>query len=306
MVALAEYQDLIHLNEPFPLPADDTRSRRDLLMTALSGLPNKHYTGTSSVSHLATDEALARWLDAELAQRDPGPIDPITERAINTLLLDVCSLHGRVEAEHLRRVAGMFPTTDYPQSHNTAIYLGDVRQLVVDALVNSALPELTGCRIPLHGCLDSVIHLQAGPWMRNDGATIAQVMGRPAEPGEAVITRGYRMPARYVIHTIPPEVQHSTPTEADCDALRACYWNSLELAREKGDISTIGFPALGTGLSGFPFEQAARIALQTVDDWMRLHTGSVELVFFSVHNDEDLGKMQHLLKRWVMDDPDLF
>lgn len=301
MVALADYRDLIHLDDPFPLPTNDTRSGRDLLMTALSGLPNKHYTGTSSVSHLAPDDSLMRWLQAELTQRDPSPIDPITERAINTILLRWSGKHGRVEANNLRRIESMFPANDYPQSHNTSLYLGDIRQLVVDAVVNSALPDLTGCRIPLHGCLDSVIHLQAGPWLRNDLGAVMDLMDDEAQPGSAVITRGYRMPARYVIHTVAPELDTPEPTEHDRDLLRQCYWNCLELAREKGDIRSIVFPALATGMNGFPFEQAAKIALQTVDDWMRVHSGQIELVLFSVHNDEDQATMERVLRRWIMD-----
>ncbi|MCI6574706.1 MAG: macro domain-containing protein [Actinomycetaceae bacterium] len=299
MVTLSEYRDLIHLDDPFPLPTKDARTGRDLLMTALSGLPNKRYTGTSSVAHLATDESLLRWLDAELTQRDPGPLDPITERAINSILLRVSGKHGRVEALNLRRVNDMFPENDYPRAFNTAIYLGDIRQLVVDAVVNSAMPDLTGCRIPLHGCLDSVIHLQAGPWMRNDGAAIMDVLGHEAETGSAVITRGYRMPARYVIHTVAPEVHTGTPAQRDRELLRDCYWNCLELAREKGDISTIAFPALATGGNGFPFDIAAKIALQTVDDWMHIHASQLELVLFSVHNDEDLAHMERVLTTWV-------
>ncbi len=301
---LAAYRDLIKLDEPFSLPTHDLRSGHDLLMTALGGLPNKHYTGTSSVAHLSTDEGLLRWLEAELTQHDPGALDPITERAINTILFRVSGMHGRVEAAHLRRVDEMFPENDYPQGHSTALYLGDIRQLVVDAVVNSALPSLAGCRIPLHGCLDSVINLQAGPWMRNDCATIHDAMGSDAEPGSAVMTRGYRMPARYVIHTVAPEIANHQPTQRDRKFLRDCYWNSLELARIKGDVKSIAFPALATGMNGFPFEQAAVIALQTIDDWIRTHAGVMELILFSVHNDEDLAKMERVLKTWVHNKPE--
>ena len=367
MLALAEYQDLIHLNDPFPLPVDDTRKWHDVLMTALTGLPNKHYTGTSSVLHLATDEALLRWLQAELTQLDPGPLDPITERAINSALLRVSGAHGRVEGAHLRRVAEIFPRCDYPQATHTALYLGDIRQLVVDAVVNSALPNLTGCRIPLHGCLDSEIHLQAGPWLRNDCAAIMELLAQKAaasnpavlaagvtarvdmgvesqcplgvtaeqgvtaassvpqkhdlpelpgggatlnsehEPpsgivartGTAYITRGYRMPARYLIHTVPPELNGAEPMQRQREFLRDCYWNSLELARAKGDVRTIAFPALSTGMNGFPFEEAARIALRTVDDWLRVHEAALDLVLFSVHNDEDLATMERVLTSWI-------
>lgn len=78
---LAAYRDLIKLDEPFSLPTHDLRSGHDLLMTALGGLPNKHYTGTSSVAHLSTDEGLLRWLEAEL----PSTIQVHSIRSQNAL-----------------------------------------------------------------------------------------------------------------------------------------------------------------------------------------------------------------------------
>ena len=307
MLALSSYRDLIHLDEPFELPVDDQRADRDLLLTALEGLPNKHYTGGSMSSHLSTDRGLLRWLEAELSLRDPGPIDPISSRAINTLLLRESGRHGRVEGAYLRRVSELFPECDYLWAHNTAIYLGDIRQMVIDAVVNSALPDLTGCRIPLHGCLDSVIQHQSGPWVRNDLAVIQEQLDGPAEPGETVITRGYRLPARYIVHTLVPEngghpnVGDGAMDAPEFDQLRSCYLNTLSLVHEMGNIKSIAFPAISTGLNGFPFELAARTALQAVDEWMRRHENELELVVFALHSDQDLASFTRVLTTWIND-----
>lgn len=183
-------------------------------MTALGGINEKHYTGTSSLAHLSTDEGLLRWLQAELAVREPTPLDPISSRAINTLLYRQVGHHGRVEAANLRRVSDMIPDCDYGPAPHTVLYRGDMRQLVVDAIVNAAVPDLNGCPIPLHDCLDSTLHEQAGPWMRNDTNTVRRLNGdKGLEPADAIITRGYRLPAKYVIHTTGPELKNGKVTQ---------------------------------------------------------------------------------------------
>lgn len=300
MLSLSEYKDAIKLSEPFPAPADDTRSTYDLLMTALGGLPNKHYTGTTSIAHLSTDVGLKRWLQAELALRDPAPLNPVVSRAINTLLYREVGKHGRVEAANLRRVHDLLPQNDFGQASDTVLYRGDLRQLVIDAVVNTALPSLTGCRIPLHGCLDSALHAQAGPWMRNDCATIMEMQGLDEEPrGSAKITRGYRLPAKYVIHTVGPDVKDGKIEDNDREILYNCYWNSLELASKVEDLRSIAFPAIATGYNAFPIRQAAQIALDAVSDWMDAHGQNLDLIVFSVHAEEDARVYADVLNTWI-------
>ncbi|MFY9262648.1 MAG: Appr-1-p processing protein [Actinomycetaceae bacterium] len=300
MLPLADYRDVIELDEPFPVPKDDPRTNYHLLMTALSGLRNKHYTGTSSVAHLSTDEGLLRWLEAELSVREPGPIDPITSRAINTLLYRHVGKHGRVEAMNLRRVSEMIPNCDYGPALETVLYTGDMRQLVVDAVVNTATPGLDGCPIPLHDCLDSVLHQQAGPWMRNDTNTIREIAKKDAlSPGDVVMTRGYRLPAKYVIHTTGPVVKNGRVTDKNRRELFSCYWNALDLAHEKGDIKSIAFPAISTGINGFPMEEANDIALRAVEKWMYRHDQYLDLVVFSVRTETDADCFMEALETWV-------
>ncbi|VEI13369.1 macro domain-containing protein [Trueperella bialowiezensis] len=300
MLPLSEYQDAIKLSEPFPVPADDTRSTYDLLMTALGGLPDKHYTGTTGVAHLSTDDGLLRWLQAELALRDPAPVNPVAGRAINTLLYRQVGEHGRVEANNLRRVNALLPQNDFGQASETVLYRGDMRQLVIDVIVNTALPSLTGCRIPLHGCLDSVLHAQAGPWMRNDCAKIMEMQGLDEEPaGNAKITRGYRLPARYVIHTVGPDVKDGQIEEQDREILYNCYWNSLDLAGKMPDVRSIAFPAIATGYNAFPIREAATIALGAVNDWMDAHGHNLDLIVFSVQSEEDALVYADVLNTWI-------
>lgn len=125
---------------------------------------------------------------------------------------------------------------------------GDLTRLAVDALVNAANSSLLG-----GGGVDGAIHRAAGPELL---AACRQLGGCPA--GEARLTPGFRLPARYVIHTVGPVWQGGGRGEAEL--LAACYRNSLALAEQHG-LASIAFPAISCGIYGYPPEQAAAIAL---------------------------------------------
>ena len=126
---------------------------------------------------------------------------------------------------------------------------GDITGLSLDAIVNAANSSLLG-----GGGVDGAIHRAAGPRLREYNATLG---GCPT--GEARISPGFDLPARWVISTVGPVWQGGTQGEAEL--LRNCYRNALALAREKA-IRTIAFPAISTGVYGYPKEQAATIALE--------------------------------------------
>ena len=143
---------------------------------------------------------------------------------------------------------------------------GDITRLDVDAIVNAANNALLG-----GGGVDGAIHRAAGPELRDE----CQGLGG-CETGEAKITRGYNLPARWVIHTVGPVWQDGNNKE---DKLLArCYRRSLALAVTNG-IKTIAFPAISAGIYGFPLERATGIALRETLDFLAADT-SLETVTF--------------------------
>jgi O-acetyl-ADP-ribose deacetylase (regulator of RNase III) len=135
------------------------------------------------------------------------------------------------------------------QMTRITIMQGDITQLAVDAIVNAANARLLG-----GGGVDGAIHRAAGPGLL---AACRQIGGCPT--GEAVITPGFNLPAAWVIHTVGPVWRGGG--EGEPDLLRACYHNSLQIARDKG-LKRLAFPAISTGVYGYPKAAAARMALE--------------------------------------------
>ena len=152
------------------------------------------------------------------------------------------------------------------------IFRGDITKLEIDAVVNAANTTLLG-----GGGVDGAIHRAAGPELLAECRTLGG-----CRPGEAKITRGYRLPARFVIHTVGPVWRDGKNGEPE--TLANCYRNSLQVALDNR-IKTIAFPSISCGAYGYPVEEATRIALETTREFLAA-SDEVQKVIFVLWSDD--------------------
>lgn len=151
-------------------------------------------------------------------------------------------------------------------SEKIKIWQGDITTCEVNAIVNAANKSLLG-----GGGVDGAIHHAAGKELKEECKTLGG-----AETGEAKITKGYKLPADYVIHTVGPvynDGEHGEP-----EKLASCYEQSMDRAAENG-IKTIAFPAISTGIYHYPLEEATEIAIETVKEKLAEHESIEEVTF---------------------------
>jgi len=160
--------------------------------------------------------------------------------------------------------------------------LGDITKLNVDAIVNAANSSLLG-----GGGVDGAIHRKAGPKLLEATRKLGG-----CKRGEAKLTPGFDLPARYVIHTVGPVWQGGDQGESE--VLASCYRQSLLLAMQE-HLQSIAFPSISTGVYGYPIELAAHVAVGTVREVLRLDQGHLKKVLFCCHSEADYGIYEHEL-----------
>lgn len=177
-------------------------------------------------------------------------------------------------------------------TNRISVIIGDITLLQIDAVVNAANQTLLG-----GGGVDGAIHRAAGPGLLEECRRL-----EGCRTGDAKITRGYNLPARFIIHTVGPVWQGGRKGEDEL--LAACYRNSLVLA-ELGGIKSLAFPAISTGAYSFPLERAARIAVRAVREFLAIHP-SVERVVFVCHGAEVYRVYLQILEKDRKDHPETF
>lgn len=278
---VSDYAGSIDLAEPSPRAriVDDTAGAVDELV-AMLGADMPEAAAELRRQLPADNRALLRAL---LTLRPPAPLSSRFLALIDGLLARERQERGIVDALALPRlgevVLGKEPLA------SCALFQGDITTLQADAIVNAANSALLGCFVPFHACIDNAIHDRSGPRLRADCHVIMTAQGAPEPVGLAKATRAYNLPARYVLHTVGPTVRGRLGA-THMEQLASSYEACLDLAVKIG-ARTIALCAISTGLFGFPKMPAARIALATVESFLRRWPGALDLVIFNVFSSED-------------------
>lgn len=188
----------------------------------------------------------------------------------------------------------------HPFAEKLSIWQGDITRLEIDAIVNAANNQMLGCFVPMHRCIDNCIHSYAGIELRaecNRQMNQKRIKyGREyTEPtGQAMLTKGYNLPAKYIIHTVGPIVGYQLTEELKQD-LRNCYTNVLRCCMEN-KIRSVAFCCISTGEFHFPNDEAAKIALATICEVLKENSVHFDKVIFNVFKDLDKEIYEEFIK----------
>jgi len=229
-------------------------------------------------------EAQKKLLRSLMNIRMPKPVSDAFLRVQDEYLTSENRLCGIVDAACLAPAA---------IDSRISLWQGDITTLKADAIVNAANSSLLGCFIPLHSCIDNIIHSKSGIQLRLLCSRIINEQGHEEPVGTAKITPGFNLCCKYILHTVGPMVK-GTLTDVDCSLLASCYRSCLSLACEYG-CKTVAFCCISTGIFRFPNDKAAQIAVSTVKSFLETNT-SIQKVVFNVFNNNDLSVYKGLLE----------
>ncbi len=198
-------------------------------------------------------------------------------------------LSEEVKAKGVVKLSELSPTKADKRLY---LWRGDITTLEVDAIVNASNSALLGCFIPCHGCIDNAIHSVSGLQLRRECDEIMKVQGHEEKTGCAKITGAYNLPSKYVIHTVGPIIGGRV-SKKDCELLASCYRSCLEIAVSK-NLQSIAFCCISTGEFHFPNDRAARIAVNTVREFINNTNSEIEVIF-NVFKEKDHALYAELL-----------
>jgi O-acetyl-ADP-ribose deacetylase (regulator of RNase III) len=274
-----DYRELVALDVPCPpvVPLSQ-KSKGQVVRRLLTALRAEGRARLPHV-HPKDDRELLRAL---LTARPPGPLSEPIMLELDRLLTMEARARGEIPHRALR--SPVTPEATLRVNECCTVWLGDIRRLAIDAIVNAGNDELLGCSVPFHKCIDNAIHDAAGTRLRMDCARIMGLQGCAEQPGGAKLTRGYNLPAKFVIHTVGPIVWGGLEPSHRL-TLGRCYEASLELAVRTG-LRSIAFCPISTDLYGFPKAPAAAIAVDTVSRWLAANRRRLDHVVFTVSDSD--------------------
>lgn len=231
-----------------------------------------------------------RMLRSLMNIRMPRPMEQSVIRIQDDFLEAEAMEKGVVELDEIPTIAEQYNST-YRFADRLSVWQGDITTLRVSAIVNAANSQMLGCFVPCHRCIDNAIHSAAGIELRqacNEEMNLRKnSFGADYEEptGQAMLTRGYNLPAEYVIHTVGPIVGAGL-TDSLRQDLYNCYSSVMKCCIDH-HIRSVAFCCISTGEFRFPNEDAAQIAVQTVTGILEEHQNEFDRVIFNVFKDED-------------------
>ena len=234
-------------------------------------------------------ESKRRVLRSLMNIRMPGIMPADVLQVQDEYLQERIRENGIVKIDDLPTIAEMGSSHDH--ADRISIWKGDITRLAADAIVNAANSQMLGCFIPNHHCIDNCIHTFAGIQLREECSRHMSMLREKYGPdyeqptAKPMLTDGYNLPSKNVIHIVGPIVEGGLTDELEQD-LAACYINVLDMCFDN-DLRSVAFCCISTGVFHFPNERAAEIAVRTVTDWLSEHEGSMDRVIFNVFNDRD-------------------
>ena len=216
--------------------------------------------------------------------RPPRPAADEFLQVQDAFLKEMTEKKGITDADTLPSCAG---------DSRLVLWQGDITTLRCDAIVNAANSRMLGCFSPCHGCIDNIIHTMSGIQLRLACHELMEAQGYEEPAGQAKMTPGFNLPAKYVLHTVGPVIEDEVTAEAEA-LLASCYRSCLELAEQHG-LHSVAFCCISTGECRFPPEAAAETAVRTVKECLG-KTNSIQRVIFNVLRDSDLAIYRELLK----------
>ena len=239
-------------------------------------------------------------LDERQEKNIPLPSSEAEQKRLLRGLMNVRSPHPigqeflQLQDEYLQEEQRRRGVTDWrtlsPIRDGLYLWRGDITTLRCDAIVNAANSALLGCFYTCHGCIDNAIHTFAGVQLRLYLDEQMKEQGHDEPVGQAKLTPAFNLPCQYVLHTVGPYVGGRL-TEAHRAQLASCYRSCLETAEQHG-LESVAFCCISTGEFHFPREEAAQIAIQTVQTYQK---HSAIKVIFNVFQESDERLYQRLL-----------
>jgi O-acetyl-ADP-ribose deacetylase (regulator of RNase III) len=244
----------------------------------------------SDIEQPKAKEDKRRLLRSLMNIRMPGGMDEETLRAQDEYLSERAEEKGIVTLKDIPTAADAL-NSSHRHAEKISIWQGDITRLKTGAIVNAANSQMLGCFVPMHTCIDNCIHTFAGIQLRCECDRYMNDMRKKygddyEEPtGEALLTAAYNLPADYVIHTVGPIVDGRLK-DTHRNYLKKCYRSIMECCLEN-NIRSVAMCCISTGVFHFPNDEAAKIAVNTVSEFLDDYENAFDRVIFNVFKDFD-------------------